>query len=340
MTKIITYSSATKFSECQFRYYLSYEIGLILKSRDSGEPLRIGKSFHRIMETVHDVGFEKAVSQIDDTVPDFDLMPRRHEMEKAKLRAMVAAAFAFWPKSLVNKEVEFSIPLEHPLTGEISSHFRFSGKIDGMLPRSGHIVDFKTVSNIDDYLCSLTTNLQFPGYALGAEHLFGKLPRAIVVRLVRRPQIRPRDATPDEQRKYRRPKNKDEQSWDNHDPRLLYANQRADDESPPEFEARCADDLQKDKAIHEEPRFIHPGHLDSWRVWIWNISQAILHCRETRSWLPSFSSCNNYNRICPYHQICSALSAGINPSDIINSLYTRNQPHRELKGAGRHAGDS
>ncbi len=55
--------------------------------------------------------------------------------------------------------------------------------------------------------------------------------------------LRPKRATPIEERKYRQPKTADEKTWAPQDPRLLYANQRAADETPEEYRERVREDI-------------------------------------------------------------------------------------------------
>lgn len=185
------------------------------------------------------------------------------------------------------------------------------------------IVEHKTTSEDispgADYWKRLRLDTQVSTYHVGARAL-GFMPDECLYDVVRKPQIRPLKATPEESRKYTK------------DGRL-YAAQRAADETSEEFRIRLREN------IAESPdKYYGRGHIprleederdaayDAWQT-AKNIREAELSSR----WPRNPDACVRFGRTCDFFPVCTRESSVMDGTRFVKKA----DAHVELSGDGK-----
>lgn len=166
----------------------------------------------------------------------------------ALVRVMVEGYDAKWEGDFhryetIAVEAQFEHPLIEPVFFTQSPDWTCAGKVDGIVRdrASGEllVIEHKTTSfdvgPSSPFWERLTMDDQCSTYVLGAEALGYDVQR-ILYDVLKKPPM-PIMATPPEKRRYRKAK-KGEEDYAPDDVRLLYANQRAHDETVQEYEDR------------------------------------------------------------------------------------------------------
>jgi hypothetical protein len=296
--------------------------------------LRFGTLVHAALEAYWTS--RKVGRPADDWAPDMlgvlAAAPGVDPFERGRARAMLLAYAAAWDPvacEVLAVEAEFSLPLRHPETGRVHEVWRLGGKIDALL-RLGDgrvvVVDHKTTS--DDaapggaYRERAVMDGQVSQYFLGAEAL-GHPPSKFMFDVLRKPSLRPLKATPLESRKYTKEG-------------ALYAGQRARDETPDEYEARCAEQVAADPASYlvrfEVPR--REAELDGYAADAWAWAAAIDRSEKTGVAPRNPDACFRYRAPCPYHPVCAGYGA-LEDDGLYRTLAG---PHAELSSPGEAAG--
>jgi PD-(D/E)XK nuclease superfamily protein len=164
------------------------------------------------------------------------------------------------------------------------------------------------------YWRRLTIDAQVSMYLRAYEHLN---PVGVIYNVLFKPLLRPRLATPPENRKYK----KNGQ---------LYENQRDSDESPEDFGKRCL------AAILEDPnRYYQRGlivRLENERreadLDVWQTAGMIRDGKRLKMWPRNSDACLHWSRPCDYLPICAG------ETEQTDSLLYRKleDPHPELEG--------
>lgn len=214
-------------------------------------------------------------------------------------------------EDVLGVEMRFELPLPGVNLELEHDTYKLAGKIDVLL-RDGTIIDHKTTSESlapDSPLWErLAMDSQISQYFLGAASL-GVEPKRWIHDVIRKPEIRPKKATPESERKYTKAG-------------ILYANQRAEDETLEEFRLR----LREDIALRPDWYFARKEiqRLD------FQIETHINNIWETLPLLQhrpmNTESCHRYGR-CPYIVCCST---GTHPSEMPSS-FRPSTPHPELE---------
>lgn len=187
-----------------------------------------------------------------------------------------------------------SMPITNPATRGTSRTFEYRGKVDRI--EGGRLVDWKSVSDPQDFLNSRAVGYQGELYTLALAHC-GIQIMEIAYRLVKRPTIK-----------------------------FCGKDKTADD-----YEARCVEWLRTtDGAITETVLLINRARLEQARQWLWNISQRLLQCRRSGCWLTNENACQFYSRNCEFLPICLCQSQGGDVEWIIGEQYEPREIHEEL----------
>lgn len=318
-----THSRASCFRACPRRHQIRYELGI--RPEETSFPLRVGSGFHAALEAA-DKGLDIDGAMTDNIPDPFDL-------------AMVAAMYdgharrwEAYPLEPVAAEIEFDLPLTNPETGKASPVWRMCGKLDRLvrLP-DGRIalMEYKTTSRDfssgADYWLRLHLDQQLSIYVIAAREL-GYAVETILYDVTRRPMLRPLKATPVELRKYTQKTGE------------LYANQRAEDETPPEFAARVAADI----AAKQDHYFARieiarlDQDLDDCRAELWQQQLAIREAQRTGRWYRNPDSCvSSTGWPCDFLSICLNRNLDTHtPSGFVRS----ENVHPELVGVATSEG--
>lgn len=97
---VITYSSASRFSLCEQRYYWSNVLGLQLRNEPTNETLYTGSAMHAGLEALSTEGLEAALNAIENWERANPVIgeeaTQKQDQSVARARAMVRAAAEKW----------------------------------------------------------------------------------------------------------------------------------------------------------------------------------------------------------------------------------------------------
>jgi len=290
MSNLLTHSRMACFRSCPRKHYLRYELGL--SSVVEGAPRRIGSAFHAALDAA-DKGLEVS----------FESLGMADEYEIAMVAAMLDGhssqqAAAEDGIEAVESELEFDLPLLNPETGKPTPVWRFCGVIDRIVKLADGrlaLMEYKTTSRDfspgAEYWLNLHMDMQLSLYVIAARAL-GYDVETVLYDVTRRPGMKPLRATPAESRKF----TKDG---------ALYANQRANDETPDEYYDRIIADIDLRPEYYYAR--IEIARLDQdiadCRAEVWQQQQAIREAQRTKRWYRNPGSC--YGMFpCDYLPIC------------------------------------
>ncbi|HOX27492.1 MAG TPA: PD-(D/E)XK nuclease family protein [Candidatus Krumholzibacteria bacterium] len=320
MSQILTHSRLACFRTCPRKHYIRFELGI--RPDVDSVPIRVGAAFHAALEA-RDHGRDPAPLMEACLGDPYDL-------------AMVAAMFdghcrryANEPLNPVVSEQEFTRQLVNPGTGRATPIWLLAGKIDRIVRLADGrlaLMEYKTTSQDfapgADYWTRLHMDQQLSIYVLAAREI-GYDIQTILYDVTRRPALRPLKATPDEARKY----TKDGK---------LYANQRAEDETPDEYAARVAADIAE-RPDHYFARIEIARlerDLDDCQEEVWQQQLAIRAAQNSGHWYRNPSACFSPFR-CEYLSICQNRDLDTNtPTGFVRS----DEIHPELTGDATLAG--
>ena len=288
-TQILTHSRLSCFRACPRRHYLRYEVGLTKEEQSFA--LRVGSAFHE----AHNA---KDEDRDIDAVIDAHL---EDPYDKAIVAAMFDAHSRRWEGEdleVVATELPFEIPLVNPRTGAATPIWRLAGKIDRIVKLTDGrlaLMERKTTSRDfspgADYWVRLHLDQQLSIYVIAARES-GYPVDTILYDVTRRPALRPLKATPEEKRKYKVGG-------------ALYANQHANDETPPEFAGRVAGE------IFDKPNYYFARieiarleqDLEDCRSEVWMQQLTIRNAQRDGHWYRNPDSCYE-PWACDYLPIC------------------------------------
>ena len=311
----LTNSAIKTYRKCQRAYELRYERGL--RPVSDAAALFFGSLWHRGLEVwwqTHDI--EQTLIAVD--VPDVS------PLDLIKLRALLTGYHYRWvdvPIETILVEAEFETPLINPITGFSSKTWTMRGNLDALARTPDSrvwLVEHKTssedVSSGSQYWARLRLDSQISTYFMGARAL-GYEVSGCLYDVVRKPAIRPYQATPIESRKYTK------------DGRL-YAAQRAEDETPEEYQVRLLEDIAGDpgkyfsrgEVVRLEEEEIDAAH-DAWQF-----GRLIRESQLANRWPRNPDACVTYGRECEYWPICTKTASADDPT----RYYVEEQVHSEL----------
>ena len=285
----LTHSRLACYRACHRRHYLQYELGLRRERDDL--PRRIGTAFAAAIEA-----YSKGQHEHFDV---FDAMD--DPFEAALVVSMFTGHIHRWaddPLERVAEELEFDIPIRNPQSGYATPIFRLRGKIDRIVHLDDGrmaLMEYKTTSRdfspSADYWLRLHMDPQLSLYVLAAREL-GYDIDTILYDVTRRPALRPLQATPEDKQKFTAQGN-------------LYANQRAEDETPEEYTTRLSEAIA-DKPDHHFAR-IEIARLDqdleNCRNEVWMQQLEIRAAQREGHWYKNPGACFTPFK-CDYLPIC------------------------------------
>lgn len=311
--RLITNSELKARRRCAREHHIAYELGY-RSTREDEDALRFGTVVHKALEAWWLAPTaELRITYALEALHFSELDP----YAMARARQMLIAYDTRWtnePLELVRVpagsdnsyvpmvEPEFRAPLINPMTGQASRTFELGGKLDALVrdlrDDRVYIVEHKTSS--DDltpgslYWQLLQLDTQVSTYYAGARAL-GFDPAGVLYDVLRKPALRPLQATPIEARKYTTKTG------------ALYATQRELDETPQEYEARVM------AAIGAEPdRYLMRGIVvrleqeerdAQWDAW--QEARAVREAELAQRWPRNPDGCRRFGRLCSYFDVCT-----------------------------------
>lgn len=335
---IYTNSSLNTFRRCAREYYFRYV--LLRKTRSVTEVLRFGSFFHFGLNAwwrepgdglakciaAHDAIRERAHLNREDADP----------FELAKAEELLVGYTVRWgdePYETLAVEKQFHLPIASRYYGSLPiKSGELAGAIDALVYRKSgpyrtttHIVESKTtgsdISPGSDYWRHVVTmDPQVSTYMSAATEL-GFNPRDTVYDVIRKPEIRPQKATPEEDRKYTKPTKLEPI------PRL-YKTMREADETPGEFRDRLrADIIERPEWYFRRMTIVRLDRDNAEHARDVALAvESIQFAKSRDAWPRSPNACERYRRLCEFHDVCS----GITTIDDDVRFKTKTKQHEEL----------
>lgn len=188
--------------------------------------------------------------------------------------------------------------------------------VDGVVT---HNTSSEDITPGGDYWKRLRLEGQASDYLVGARML-GFEPAGVLYDVIGKPRVAVRLATPEAERRW----TKDGK---------LYANQRADDESPAEYSARILAKLAEEPDRYLVRGVVARSEEDERDAAfdVWATAKMIRDCELHDRWARNPQSCVMYGRTCDFFAACSREASIDDPI-----LFRREPPHRELSIATKN----
>lgn len=328
MSALLTHSRLKSARECARLHLFKYVLGY--RPNEDAAELAFGTLIHLGLEAWWyavkngipvDRWLALAVLAMREAQPDpFDLV--RAEVLLAGYHTRWAADAADF--EVLGVEEQFEFPLVNPETGGRSTVWRVAGKLDVRVRRKSDnthgIIEHKTssedVSPGSTYFARLRMDGQISIYFDGAASL-GPAPQWCLYDVIGKPGQRPLKATPDESRKFKANG-------------TLYANQRANDETPAEYQQRIAEVVSEnpDKFFVRGDVVRLESELSESRAEVWQQAAILRENANAERHPRNPDSCTRGQRICPFFAVCCG-EASLEDARLFTRL---ENPHPELAG--------
>lgn len=324
MSNLLTISRVRTSDECRRKHKLMYLDGW--RSVSEGRARSFGRLLHDGLEAWwKGDGNARLIDALDAMRGDAS-----DPFDQVAAEELITGYHVWWSMNdadryeVIAVEQTFTVPLINPETGATSRTWILAGKLDVLLrdrrTDAVLICEHKTsTENIQNptstYWVKLGMDSQVSQYYLGAEAL-GYTAEGCLYDVLLRPRQEPLKATPEESRKYTAKG-------------ALYANQRAEDETPEQYRLRVRADIEANpekyyqrKEIARTDRDIREYLLDLWdkgRM----MREAELADRAPRS--PD--ACHRFGT-CQFWPICAY---GLDPADHPEMFEHVENVHPELE---------
>lgn len=307
---ILSVTSANRYRSCPRSYYFANVLRRVPRRIEGAR--RFGTLFHLGLEewwrrlVVRSLPEERleASLRVMRTSPGVD------PYDLAKAEVLLRGYETVWggeELEVLGVEQEFEGDLRNPMTSGVSRTFRIGGRMDAIVRKpdgSVWVVEHKTSSEDIDpgtpYRMRLELDPQVSTYLLGAR-LLGYKPAGVMYDVIKKPEKKPLEATPVEQRKYTKGSAKE--------PPRLYANQREHGETPAEYADRILDELlKKNEKSSTYQRFTverSPDDECEAAYDVWTTSLQIRESVNHRAWPKYTKSCYQYRQWCDYFAVCT-----------------------------------
>ncbi len=334
---VLTNSSITTFRRCPREYYFNYV--LLRKSRKKSAALTFGSMWHAGLEGWWAPIIANQEPSITRYRVAVEMMHRFasengvDEFELIKAECLMAGYTPRWgdePYETIAVEKNFAVPIviagsrapSFDLRGSIdalvqtsvSAKKPFEGGSDGLASHSAgggptepapilHNVESKTTSadisaGSDYWRRVIALDSQVSTYN-AASKAMGYDVHDTIYDVVRKPELVPLKATPEESKKYTKPTKLEPI------PRL-YANQRENDETPEEYRERLtADIIARPDWYFARQTIVRLEHDDEEHTRdVAQTATMIRFAEDQNAWPRSPNACERYRRICDYFEVC------------------------------------
>jgi len=324
--ELLTASRLRAFRDCARKHQLAYVDGW--RPTQTPDALRFGSLVHAGLELywlalqTGGSGLSAIYEVIDRQAADPFEAVRASEM----MAAYVARYFAddMRDYEVLGVEKEFRAPLLNPETWAASRTWELAGKIDAIVRRRSDqrvlIVESKTTSDAiesdaDNYWSKLAIDGQISQYVIGAEALGHKVDM-IEYDVLKKVALRPYLATPAESRKYKADG-------------TLYANQRADDETPDEYRERVRVAIMEAPGKYLQRRSLPraESQIQDWMFDAWQQSAVMRESARLNRAARNPEACHRFGAPCVYWALCST---GAKPEESPGEYMRVENKHPEL----------
>lgn len=322
MSNILTVSRLRTWRDCRRKHRLKYLDGW--RPKVEGEALRFGSLIHTGLEAWwKDDGTGRLVAAIEA------IEGRSSDAyEQVAAEELLVGYDREWGEDeryeVIAVEETFFAPLLNPETGAASRTWTLAGKLDGIVRdlTTGAVLILEhktTVENIGDaadpYWAKLAMDAQVSHYYVGAESL-GHAAEGCLYDVLLRPRLKPLKATPEASRKYKANGE-------------LYANLRAEDETPEEYRARVHGDISDHPAKYFQRRDVARTDSDiiEYLGDAWAEGRMMREAELAERAPRNPESCHRFGQ-CAFWSICAY---GVRPEDHPDTYERVEDVHPELE---------
>lgn len=300
--ELLTNSRLTTFRRCSLEQHLAYEEAIRPLGGDP-ETLRFGSLFH-VGLAAWWLAYQHPGEQLDAALEAMRPLAL-DDFDQVRAECLMRGYDARWSGAedieVLAVEQQFETELRNPLTGAASRTYRLAGKLDlVVLNRADQLIyigEHKTsgsdIGPGSQYWEALRIDAQISTYFAGARVL-GYEPAGCLYDVIGKPKHAPREATPEEQRKYTKAG-------------LLYANQRDRDETAEEYGLRLAEVLCADPdkyyrrgLIVRLPEEEREAAFDAWQA-----ARLMREAKAAGIYPRNVNACERYGRMCGYFPVCT-----------------------------------
>lgn len=320
--RVLTNSQMKCFRRCAREHYLSYLLGY--RSVNEADALRFGTIIHLGLAAWWLATEEPLAAAIEAMRPRVE-----DDYELVRLGVLLQGYDARWGDARDEYEVlgiehEFYAPLINPQTGAASRTFEVGGKMDVIVRKRVdllvYVVEHKSTGEDigagSYYWQHLQIDSQVSIYVGGGKSI-GHDVAGCLYDVLGKPNLRPLKATPEESRKYTKQGH-------------LYANQRAEDETPDEYRQRLIDHIaenpdryyQRGDVVRLETEE-RDAAFDTWQT-----ARMIREAELANSHPRNPESCGRYGRVCDFFGVCTG-SASLDDTNLFRKV---EHVHQELSG--------
>ncbi len=304
---LLTQSRLGAARACQRLHHLRYQLGYRALVELGGR--RFGTLFHAGLEAWWRAPQGERLSAALDAV-QYESDP----FQRMLAEVLLAGYNQRWgdePYDVLAVECEFVVELRNPATGAASRTWQLAGKIDVIVRHrlTGRVFIIEHKTSSEDitpgsvYWRRLRMDTQVSVYFEGARSL-GHDVDSCLYDVIGKPGLRPLLATPMESRKYKKETGE------------LYANQRAEDETPEAYGVRLVE------AIAADPeRFFARGEvvrldeeMNGALVDIWQLGQQIRESELAERAPRNPDACMRYGKTCDFFEVCTGAASLDDPN--------------------------
>lgn len=298
---ILNNSRGAAFRRCPRLHYYSYELGYVRRALGS-DPRVTGSRWHAALEAwwtavaegrQHEA-LEAALAALETADDPY---------EQARAEAVLTGYHTRWidePIDVLGVEVPFEGPLLDPITGDAHPEFVVGGTLDGIVRVGGRVLVLEHKTTSQDfspgsyYWEKLTLNSQVSMYMAAGAALGLHFDGCLYDVIGKAPDISPRLATPEAERKYTKAGK-------------LYACQRDTDEPVEEFRARLLDAIAADPGkFYARGEVTRIGdELEKSLIDVWQVAELISEARARSRWPRNTDACFAFNRACDFWPVCA-----------------------------------
>ena len=298
---VLSDSSLTTFRRCVREYYFRYVLNR--KGRRKAKALRFGTLFHLGLNTWW-LGTDTIVTSLGDALFVMRAGAAKEDVDPydlVKAEVLMAGYAARWVA-----EDYVAIAVEKNFREPLCDGVDIGGSIDAIATKGGKIynVEHKTTSadisaGSDYWRHVVALDSQVSTYD-AASRAMGYDIAGTLYDVIRKPELEPRKATPEEKRRYTKPTKKDPV------PRL-YSQDREKDETIDEYRDRLAEDIIARPDWYFQRQIIvrleHDNEEHARDVV--QTAEMIRFAEERDAWPRSTGACKRYGSYCEYAPACS-----------------------------------
>jgi len=345
---LLTHSEIQCFQRCPREHHYRYR--LRRRPKADAHALRFGHVFDESLQAWWQAGplhgRDAMIAKLETFTKDETKYLNPFDIEK--VRALLFVYDARWgnePYEILRVQPTFRMPIVNPVTGRASKTYDLGGKLDVLVIdiRTDEVVIIETKTTSSDikpeasYWHTISVlDPQISTYYSGARQILKSIgikkePARAVYDVIRKPQLRPLKATPEDKREYLK-----------RDPTKLKASQREKDETVEDYADRTMEDiigqipqdgigLDTNLAWATMRKYFARGdivRLESEEfdhaIDVWDTAQLI-HENELAKRAPRHrGSCKRYGGFCAYFPVCGGLMR-------IEDFVYSEEKHEELK---------